>query len=73
MKVEALDEDSTSVEVTWQKPVEANGVITEYQVIYYGFKRDQLSDVTVGGRSMFTSDFIILYTHTHTRTHAGDP
>lgn len=36
--VVSLREDGTSVELTWQAPADANGIILEYQVIYFGYK-----------------------------------
>ena len=47
---------STSVEVAWQRPTDANGILLEYQIIYFGYK-GQMPKVT------------LFHTHTHTHTH----
>ena len=31
------EEDGKSVILTWQRPADANGIILEYQVIYFGY------------------------------------
>ena len=30
--------NATSLQLSWQRPVDANGVILEYQVLYFGYK-----------------------------------
>ena len=40
--VVSLRDDGKSVELTWQTPADANGIILEYQVIYFGYKGELL-------------------------------
>jgi hypothetical protein len=34
----SLRDNGKSVELTWQTPADANGIILEYQIIYFGYK-----------------------------------
>lgn len=38
--------NSTSVQVTWQEPVNTNGIIQGYQVLYFGYEGTLLENST---------------------------
>ncbi len=37
--------DKTSVMLAWSAPSSPNGIISEYQIIYYGYKEEDTSEV----------------------------
>lgn len=37
--------EKTNVRLTWNPPTNTNGVLLDYQIVYYGFKEQQTVDV----------------------------
>ena len=53
-------QDETSVQLSWSKPNDPNGVILGYQVFYYGYKGNH-TKVNIGNKClMFSENYWLL-------------